>query len=80
MTRQELAYWTNEQIRNGSMTLDESSPFMGMTMKISAATGQTVDMASDTSRMDFTEKARQGIEFALSRSDSALANRLQDAL
>lgn len=48
MTRQEMTDWMNEQIRTGKMSLDESAPFMGMTMKISVETGQPVDMATDT--------------------------------
>lgn len=80
MTRQELFDWMNGQIRSGDMTLDESSAFLGMTVKISAATGQPVEMATDTTRIDFTEKARQGIEFFLSRFDYAAAEKLQDAL
>ncbi|MGE3708245.1 MAG: hypothetical protein AB7G35_01125 [Hyphomicrobiaceae bacterium] len=80
MTRQELFDWMNGQIRSGDMTLDESGAFLGMTVKISVATGQPVEMATDATRIDFTEKARQGIEFALSRFDYAAAERLQNAL
>lgn len=80
MTRQGLMDWMNERIRSGQMTLDESSPFLDMTLKISAATGQPVDMATDMTRIDFTEKARQGIEGALSRFDVKDAKRLQAAL
>lgn len=80
MTRQELSDWMNGQIRSGEMSLDESSAFLGMTVKISVATGQPVDMATDAARIDFTEKARQGIEFSLSRSDHAAAEKLQHAL
>jgi len=78
MTRQELFDWMNGQIRSGNMTLDESTPFLGMTIKISAATGQPVDMT--TEHVDFVGKARQGIEFALSRFDYATVERLQDAI
>lgn len=39
MTRKEMFDWMNEQIRSGKMSLDESSPFLGMTMKVSVATG-----------------------------------------
>lgn len=79
MTRQDLFDWMNGQIRGGDMTFDESSAFLGMTVKISAATGQPVEMATDTTRIDFTEKARQGIAFFLSRFDHASAERLRDA-
>ena len=80
MTRQELFDWMNDQIRSGKMSLDESSPFLGMTMKISAATGQAVDMATDTTRVNFIEKARRGIEGALSNNDQDLARRLTMAI
>jgi hypothetical protein len=80
MTRQEMFDWMNSQIRSGKMSLDESSPFLGMTMKVSVATGQPVDMATDTTRINFIEKARLGIEGALSRNDPDLAKRLQIAI
>lgn len=80
MTRQEMTDWMNEQIRTGKMSLDESAPFMGMTMKISVETGQPVDMATDTTRINFIEKARLGIEGARSLDDQKLAERLQRAI
>ncbi|RKE86381.1 hypothetical protein [Rhizobium sp. AG855] len=80
MTRQELFDWMNEQLRSGKMSFDESAPFLGMTLKISAETGEPVDMATDNSRIDFTEKARQGIEFYQLHFDQASADALQAAL
>lgn len=80
MTRQELFGWMNEQLRSGKMSFDESTPFLGMTLKISAATGQPVDMATDSSRVNFVEKARLGLEAALLRKDADSARSLQTAL
>ncbi|MBL8468018.1 hypothetical protein [Methyloversatilis discipulorum] len=80
MTRQEMTDWMNEQIRTGKMSLHESAPFMGMTMKISVETGQPIDMATDTTRINFIEKARLGIEGARSLNDQKLAERLQSAI
>ncbi|MCD0416903.1 hypothetical protein LOC51_06720 [Rubrivivax sp. JA1024] len=80
MTRQQLFDWMNQQIRSGRMSLDESTPFLGMTMKISAATGEPVDMASDGERIDFVAKARGGIDGALERHDYDLLARLQAAV
>ncbi len=80
MKRQDLFDWMNGQIRSGNMSLDESSAFLGMTMKVSVATGQPVDMATDSTRINFMEKARAGIEGALSRNDPDLAKRLQLAV
>jgi hypothetical protein len=80
MTRQEMSDWMNDQIRSGKMSLDESSAFLGMTMKISVATGQPVDIAADSTRINFVDKARLGIEGALSNNDPDLAKRLQAAI
>lgn len=80
MTRQEMFDWVNEQIRGGAMSLDESTPFIGMTLKISVETGQSVDLATDTERVDFIEKARRGIEGALWRRNYDEADRLRGAV
>lgn len=63
-TRQEVFDWMNGEILAGRMTVDESTPFLGMTLKMSAATFQPVDMATDTQRSNFVEKAQLGIEWA----------------
>ncbi|GAB6146758.1 hypothetical protein [Desulfocicer niacini] len=80
MTRKEMFDWMNGQIRSGEMSLDESSPFLGMTIKISVATGHPADMATDTMRINFVEKARLGIEAARANNDPDLAKRLQTAI
>lgn len=80
MNRQEMRDWTNEQIRSGQITLEEGFPFMAMTMKISVADGAEVAVAGDHERIDFTAKARQGIEGALLRNDPEAVKRLQTAL
>ncbi|MES2601836.1 MAG: hypothetical protein V4602_13605 [Pseudomonadota bacterium] len=80
MTRQQMFDWMNNQIRSGAMSLDDSTSFLGMVLKVDAATGQPVDMASDTMPVDFVDKAKQGIAGALSRSDRDGAAQLQAAL
>jgi hypothetical protein len=80
MTRKEMFDWMNDQIRGGKMSLDEGSPFLGMTMKISVATGQPVDMATDTARINFVEKARLGVEAARANNDQDLEQRLLAAI
>ena len=80
MTRKEMFDWMNDQILSGGMSLDESSPFLGMTIKISVATGNPIDMATDTTRINFVEKARLGIEAARANNDPDLAKRLQTAI
>ncbi|MBN9584076.1 MAG: hypothetical protein J0G34_01640 [Afipia sp.] len=80
MTRQQLFDWMNGQIKSGAMSLDESSSFLGMTVKIDTRTMQPVDMASDTTPVNFMDRARGGIAGALSRGDQEGAARLQAAL
>jgi hypothetical protein len=80
MTRQELFDWMNGEIRSGRISLDESTPFLGMTVKLSAATGQSVDMATDTERHNFVDRMQQGIAGAHWRHDSREAERLEGAL
>jgi hypothetical protein len=82
MTRSELRDWTNSEIRNGEISLDEGFPFIAMTMKIpvSGEYGGEVSAASDTERFDFNQKVRDGIEGALSRNDTESLKMLQSAM
>ncbi len=80
MTRQELRDWVNTRIRDGTMSLDDSRPFMAMTMKIEVASGREVDAATDATRYDFTQKVRDGIEGALSRHDETTLEMLESAM
>jgi hypothetical protein len=79
MTRQQLFDWMNDQIKSGQMTFDQSSPFLGMTLKMTAS-GEPVDMRSDSTIYDFTDRARQGIEGARWRNDEQSARNLEQAL
>lgn len=82
MTRQEMRDWVNAQIRSGEMSLDDSRPFMAMTMKIpvNGGSGGEVPAASDDTRYDFTQKARDGIQGALSRNDETTLKMLESAM
>ena len=82
MTRQDLRDWTNGQIRSGQMSLDDSRAFMAMSMKIPVASGLTGEppAANDSTRYDFTQKARAGIEGATARNDAATLKMLQSAM
>jgi len=80
MTRQEMVDWMNRQIRNGRISLDETSSLLSMTMKVSVATGRPVDMATDHEHINFIERASQGIEWARSHNDQQLTERLQAAI
>lgn len=80
MGRQQMRDWVNEEIKNGKMTLDESSPFMLMTMKV-PVTGSFGDVAAgDTPHQNFKKQALLGIEGAWSRDDLDTARRLQVAV
>lgn len=80
MTRQQMFDWMNNQIRCGAMSLDDSTSFLGMVLKIDAVTGQPVDMTSDSTLVNFIDRATQGIAGALSRGDQDGAARLHSAL
>lgn len=80
MTRQEMRDWMNQEIKSGNMTLDESSPLMMMTMKMPVGGGFEIPAAGDSERIDFTNRARLGIEGAFSRNDPEAAKSLQAAL
>lgn len=80
MTRQQMFDWMNGQLRSGAMSFEESTPFLAMTLKVDAATGRPVDMASDPAPVDFMQRARDGAAGARSFGDLAGAARLQAAL
>lgn len=82
MTRQALRDWTNGQIRSGQMSLDDSRAFMAMSMKIPVAGGLSGELpaANDSTRYDFTQKARAGMEGAAARNDAATLKMLQSAM
>jgi hypothetical protein len=81
MTRQEMRDWVNGQIRSGEMSLDDSRPFMAMTMKIPVSGGGgELPAADDSDRIDFTQRVRSGIEGALSRNDQTTLKMLKSAM
>lgn len=82
MTRQDMRDWVNTQIRSGEMSLDDSRPFMAMTMKIpvNSGLGGEVALGGDDTRYDFMQKARDGIQGALSRNDETTLKMLKSAM
>ncbi|MCE4062315.1 hypothetical protein LXM60_19125 [Pandoraea sputorum] len=80
MTRQQMRDWVNDQIRSGQMSLDDSSPFMAMTMKVPVDGSAGIPAELDPERIDFAQRAREGIAGALALNDPANAKRLQQAL
>ena len=80
LTRWELRDWVNSEIHLGYMTVEESKPFVAMTVKISDETGLPVDIETDKKRYDFIAMAQGGLEGALSRGDEDAAERMRATL
>ncbi|MCH7341997.1 hypothetical protein LZ017_01165 [Pelomonas sp. CA6] len=81
MTRQDLREWVNAQLSQGKLSLDDSFPFMAMTLKmpVSGGTGE-VPAETDGERMDFRQHAQDGLAFARANNDTATMKMLQSAL
>ncbi|WP_102961238.1 hypothetical protein [Mangrovicella endophytica] len=81
MTRKELSDWMNGKIRSGEMSLDDSSAFLGMTVKIPVGAGPGSRIGLDDSeRVNFVKTAQDGLAAALSRHDDATRAMLEIAL
>ncbi|MDN4038711.1 hypothetical protein [Massilia sp. YIM B02443] len=81
MTRQDMRDWVNTQIRSGEMSLDDSRPFMAMTMKIPVSgAGAELSVENDRTRYDFMQQVRDGILGARSRNDETTLNMLESAI
>lgn len=81
MTRAELFDWMNGKIAGGEMSLDQSSAFLGMTIKIPVEAGQaTWRPIDDNERINVLQIAKDGIEAALARNDDVTGSKLEAAL
>jgi len=60
MTPMQMREWLNEQIRTGKMTLDESTPFVGM----------TIGAETNNSPVNYLQKIKGGIEAAIWRGNA----------
>ncbi|WP_332877967.1 hypothetical protein [Massilia sp. S19_KUP03_FR1] len=80
MTRQQMQAWSNDQVRSGNMSLDDSRPFMAMAMKVPVRGGTELQAGNDVKRVDFTQTVRAGIEGAISRNDDVTRKMLESAL
>mgnify|MGYP006961701064 CR=1 FL=1 len=81
MTRKELFDWMNGKLGSGEMSFDESLPFLGMTIRIPVGAGPgTLAGLDDRERVDFVQKAWDGIAGALARHDEVSRERLDTAL
>ena len=81
MTRQGLADWLNSKIRSGEMSLDDSTVFLGMTMKIPVDAGRGGPIGLDDQEpVNFVQKAQDGMVWARQNNDTGLLKRLETAL
>lgn len=78
MTRQGLFDWMNAQIRSGEMSLDESSAFLGMTLKMPVG-GATAGLDAQE-KLDFMQLAQAGIDWARQRNETSQMQALQNAM
>jgi hypothetical protein len=72
MTRWELWDWMNSQISSGKMTVEESSPFLAMTL--------VGENKPDDTRFDFMQLACWGIDYAITRNDKVTLKMLEFAV
>ena len=81
MTRKGLADWMNSKIKSGEMSLDDSSAFLGMTMKIPVGAGRGDAIGLDDQEpVNFLQKAQDGIVWARQNNDTGALKRLETAL
>lgn len=82
MTRQQMQAWSNEQIRSGKMSLDDSTPFMAMSMHmpVRGDAGGRLQANDNGERLDFTQMVRAGIEGARLRNEEVTRSMLASAL
>lgn len=78
MTRGELADLVNSKVKNGEMSLDDSSTLFFMTMKM-PVNGANAGL-DDQESVNFVEKAQAGMTWAQQHGDADMLRRLQAAL
>jgi len=78
MTRAGLADWVNSQIKSGQMSLDDSTAFVSMTVKIPV--GGTYTGLDSQESVNFMQMAQGGITWAQQNNDPAMVEQLQAAL
>lgn len=78
MTKQQLFDWMNGELEAGRMTLDESSPFLMMTLDL-PADGGVADQAR-SERFNFIELAKIGKESAAQRGATHNVQVIQRAI
>ncbi|MDP4535738.1 hypothetical protein Q3O60_06030 [Alkalimonas collagenimarina] len=77
MSRDDLKEWINDQLQAGNMTLEESVPFMLMTLNLDA---QTLEPTKGSEPVNFMEMAKNVAEFHRSIGNNDSADALDRAL
>ena len=77
MSRDDLKAWINEELKAGNMTLEESTPFMLMTLNLNA---ETLEPVNGSEPVNFMDMANRVAEFHRSIGNSESADGLERAL
>ncbi|WP_158298742.1 hypothetical protein [Sphingomonas psychrotolerans] len=81
MTRKEMFDWMNGKIIGGEMSLDDSSAFLGMTVRIPVEAGHDAPLAlDDREQVNFVLMTQDGIAGARSRNDDMTRKMLETAM
>ena len=84
MTRREMREWMNAEIKRGAMDLDESTPFLFMTLDLPVSSDPVVAEAARERWLDehvnFVDAAQRGLDAARSRHDSKNAHVMESAI
>lgn len=78
MSRKDLFDWMNTQIKNGNMSLDDSSGFLGLTLNM-PVNGNNAS-PSNQEKVNFFELVQGGMQWARQRNDEAQLKTLQTTL
>lgn len=80
MTKKELFDWMNGELEAGRMSVEESGPFLALTMSARLTeSGELIveDTPDDTTQVNFVKVVKEGIEGAKSRNDDDTLEFLQ---
>ena len=78
MTRKGLVDWMNGKIKAGEMSLDDSSPLLGLTLHIPVSGGASG--FDDRQAVDFVRVVQDAIALARQRNDTGSLKTLEPAL
>lgn len=80
MTHRELREWLNGEMYSGQMTLEQSTPFMWLSMNKERGSEYLIHNAKDNERVDFIQKAREGLEGAEEQDNAFVVEMFQMAI